>query len=46
MVYWFIELINDEYVEGEPLDDEAFNNKLAELTQNASKIEIPWEYAK
>ena len=46
MVYWFIELINDEYVEGEPLDDEVFNKKLAELKQNASKIEIPWEYAK
>ncbi|MBQ7707604.1 MAG: hypothetical protein IJT72_07480 [Lachnospiraceae bacterium] len=45
MVYWLIEFENDEYIEGEPLDDEAFNNKLDELTGSATEIDIPWEYA-
>ncbi|MBQ9200600.1 MAG: hypothetical protein IJ141_10530 [Lachnospiraceae bacterium] len=45
MVYYVIEYLNDEYVESEPMDDEAYNSWLDEEVGKAQRIDIPWEYA-
>ena len=45
MVYYYIEYVNDEYVESEPMDDEAYYAWFDEVAGSGNPIVIPWEYA-
>ena len=45
MVYYYIEYVNDEYVESEPMDDEAYYAWFDEVVGSGNPIVIPWEYA-